>query len=948
MDHKTIESKWRKIWQEKSVYRVKLQSRAKSREKKFYNLMMFPYPSAEGLHVGNMYAFTGADVYGRFQAMQGYEVFEPIGLDGFGIHSENYAIKINAHPMDQAKISEKRFYDQLARIGNRFSWDNRLETYDPQYYQWTQWLFVQMFNHGLAYRKKASVNWCPSCKTVLADEQVIEGKCERCSAVVAKRETEQWFFKITKYADRLLNNLKKINWPKKITIAQEQWIGKSRGLSIDFRVEGIDKPITVWTKFWETVFGTTYLVLAPEHWSVGEIRKLQEPNLRKYSDEYVKKAKNKSDQERLAGAGDKTGVFTGVMATNPVNGEPVPVWIADYVLKDVGTGAVMGVPAHDERDFAFVKKYKLPIIRVVAPKVDFYRSYLMGGADISDQELSSLGVKIIKRSKDGRKIEIPKKSITKYESLVERNMTVGYWNEYVGEKIVFIFKNKNGKIEKFVLGLDNERKITELASKFTDGFIKQEDFAWSWLADVDIYKDLIIHEIGGTIENSGQFDGLDAWGEGKTKMAEWMIAKKFGRWETNYHLRDWLISRQRYWGPPIPMIFCKNCGWYPEENLPVKLPYLKNFKPTDDGKPPLERAEKSWLYTQCPKCGGKAKRETEVSDTFLDSSWYFLRYPSVNSNKVSPRSKPTRRNLVGQPFDPEITKRWLPVDAYIGGAEHAVLHLLYSRFVWMALQDWGFIPKKLGDEPFPFLYGHGLIIKDGAKMSKSKGNIVNPDEYIDKYGVDSLRMYLMFIGPYDQGGDFRDTGMRGMSRFLARVEKLLSVKDSPRRGTSRRVLEGSEVSRLRHQTVKRVTLAMKNLRYNVALAAIMEFVNGLEKFTSEVKEVPTSEVFNSLKALILMLAPFAPYTSEELWQKIGGKFSIHQQQWPKFSEKLAREERVTIVVQINGKLRKKAEVSLTDSQNKTKMIALAKKLTEQKNPVKVIFVPGRLINLVVK
>jgi leucyl-tRNA synthetase len=802
MDHKQLETKWRKIWQDKGVYKTDLAHP----KKKFYNLMMFPYPSAEGLHVGNMYAFTGADVYGRFQAMQGYDVFEPIGLDGFGIHSENYAIKINAHPMDQAKVSEKRFYGQLERIGNRFSWDQHLETYDPEYYRWTQWLFVQMFNHGLAYRKKASVNWCPSCKTVLADEQVIEGKCERCGTVVEKRATEQWFFKITDYADRLLDNIKKIDWPKKIKVAQEQWIGRSKGLSIDFKAEGVAKPITIWTKFWETVFGTTYLVLAPEHWSVEEL-----PIPAKYKkavDDYVKQAKNKSDQERLAGAGDKTGVFTGVMAINPVNGEKVPVWIADYVLKDVGTGAVMGVPAHDERDFAFAKKFELGIVQVVS---------------------------------------------------------------YADKKI--------------------------------DAKVKNQEMSY---------------EGDGKLVNSGEFEGMDAWIDGKVKMAEWMITKKFARWETNYHLRDWLISRQRYWGPPIPMINCPKCGWVAEkeENLPVKLPYLKNFKPTDDGKPPLERAEKDWLEATCPQCGGKAKRETEVSDTFLDSAWYFLRYPSVDDNK--------------DPFDPEVTKKWLPVDAYIGGAEHAVLHLLYSRFVWMALQDWGFIPKELGDEPFPFLFGHGLIIKDGAKMSKSKGNIVNPDEYLDKYGADALRMYLMFIGPYDQGGDFRDTGMRGMSRFLGRVENLKSAK------------AGSESKKLRHQTVMRVTKAMKRLRYNVVLAALMEYVNGLEKYGADK---------DSLQALVLMLAPFAPFMSEELWQNLGGKVSVHQQLWPKFEEKLTAADTVTIVIQVNGKLRSSLNVSQADSQDKAKMIKLAKANEKVKKflttqVVKEIFVPGKLVNLV--
>src|SRR3990167_7004325 len=477
---------------------------------------MFPYPSAEGLHVGNMYAFTGADFYGRFQAMQGKTVFEPIGLDGFGIHSENYALKVKKHPAELAKISQKHFYDQLAKLGNRFNWEQKLETYDPDYYKWTQWLFVQMFKKGLAYRKASLVNWCPSCKTVLADEQVIDGKCERCGTVTTRKQTEQWFFKITDYADRLLSGLDKIK-------------------------------------------------------------------------NYIDKSLKKTEQQRQAEAGEKTGMATWIDCINPLTGDVVPVWVADYVLSGVGTGAVMGVPGYDERDFQFAKKFKLPTTK---------------------------------------------------------------------------------------LPLDDEQKIFTRLKK--QGAVKRE----------------------------------------KT-----------------YHLRDWLISRQRYWGSPIPMINCPKCGWQavPEADLPVVLPYVKDYQPTGDGKSPLQKAPKGWLEVKCPNCGGKAKRETDVSDTFLDSSWYFLRYPSIGYQKG--------------PFDPEITKAWLPVDAYIGGAEHAVLHLMYSRFTWMALQDWGYLPASLGPEPFPFLYSHGLLIKDGAKMSKTRGNVINPDSYIADFGADTLRMYLMFLGP---------------------------------------------------------------------------------------------------------------------------------------------------------------------------------------------------------
>lgn len=825
MDHKTIEDKWRRIWQEKGIYRTDL-TKAK---RKFYNLMMFPYPSAEGLHVGNMYAFTGADVYGRFQAMRGFDVFEPIGLDGFGIHSENYAIKINKHPVDQAKTSQIRFYDQLSRIGNRFSWEQRLETYDPDYYRWTQWLFVQMFKHGLAYRKKASVNWCPSCKTVLADEQVLVrmpsilserseskdnlgGVCERCNSVVEKRATEQWFFKITQYADRLLDNIEKINWPEKIKIAQRNWIGRKEGIKITYKIKDSQETVTCFTTRPDTNFGATFVVLGPEHPLAQKAAQKNKP-----VKDYIDAALKKSELDRIAEGRKKTGVFTGLYAINDLTGFNMPIWVTDFVLGHVGTGAVVGVPGHDRRDFEFAQEFNLKIIRVVV-------------------------------GSDGDRSEI-----TKIEQVQEEE---------------------------------------------------------------------------GKMINSGFLDGLDIHAATK-KIMDYMEKKGAGKRVVEFRLRDWCISRQRYWGPPIPMINCPKCGWQAEkeENLPVLLPYLKNFKPTDDGQPPLERAEKDWLYTKCPKCGGKAKRETEVSDTFLDSSWYFLRYPSV-FDKDSLR-RPTKTVFEG-PFDPEITRRWLPVDAYIGGAEHAVLHLLYSRFVWMALMDWGFIPKALGPEPFPFLFGHGLIIKDGAKMSKSKGNIVNPDEYLDKFGADALRLYLMFIGPFDQGGDFRDTGMRGMSRFLARVEKLKPTKTV-------------FVGRFMHQTIKRVTAAMVNLRYNVAIAALMEFVNGLEK---------TGTDKNSLQALLLLLAPLAPFLTEELWQKLGGKFSIHQQPWPKFEEKLAVSETVTVVVQVNGKLRASLEVDPAAAGDKTKMIALAKA-----NPkvqkflsgkiVKAIFVPGRLVNLVV-
>ncbi len=838
-DHKKNEAKWQKKWLEEGIYTPDL-SKAK---KPFYNLMMFPYPSAEGLHVGNMYAFTGADVYGRFQRMSGYDVFEPIGLDGFGIHSENYAIKVGVHPKDHAKKSEKHFYDQLHKLGNSYDWTRTLETYDPSYYRWTQWLFVKLFKAGLAYKNNAMVNWCPSCKTVLSDEQVIDGKCERCGTEVIRREMSSWFFKITNYSDRLLNNIEGLKWPDKIKIAQRQWIGKSKGLTISFplpvdslptTVRGSQFTVDVWTKFWETIYGVTFIVVSPEYAKENLLDKVPQ----KYAKDviaYINLSLNKSDQERKE-ITEKSGAFTGIYAINPVNGSKVPIFVADYVLAGVGTGAVMGVPAHDERDFEFVKKYGLNIIQVVS------------------------------------------------------------------------YKN------------------TDLNNKVSNKEVAHEGY---------IGNEILI--------NSDKFNGLNASGKGKEKIAEWLIEEGFARWETNYHLRDWLISRQRYWGPPIPMINCKDCGWQavPEDDLPVLLPDIKEFKPQGDGTSPLHNAPESWKKVNCPNCGKFAERELDVSDTFLDSSWYFLRYPSVDA-----------KSSTSLPFDIEITKKWLPLNAYIGGAEHAVLHLLYSRFVTMFLKDQGYLNF---DEPFPFFFGHGLIIKDGAKMSKSKGNVVNPDEYIEKFGADTLRTYLMFLGPFDQGGDFRDTGIEGMGRFLGRVRRLFdNFEAKPRAFES----PGSAVAMtIMHKTIKKVTEDISKFKYNTAISVIMEYVNFLTEHRT-----PTTIHSKNLEVLLQLMAPFAPFLTEELWQKhfshnqkltTHNFSSIHLSSWPEYDEKYLISDEVTIIVQVNGKLRGQFTVSREYSQNKDKMIELAKedqKVSEHLKDQKIlkeIFVPGKLVNFVV-
>ncbi len=820
-----IESKWQNVWEDKKTFSPDI----KGATKPYYNLMMFPYPSAEGLHVGNMYAFTGADVYAKFNRMLGKDVLEPIGLDGFGIHSENYALKVGRHPKEQAEIAEKNFYRQLRSIGNSFDWQRTVETYNPNYYKWTQWLFVTMFKNGLAYRKTALVNWCPKDLTVLSDEQVIDGSCERCGSKVEKRDLEQWFFRITKYADRLLDNIKDLEWTEKVRVAQRNWIGKKVGINITYEIEGKNDTVTVFTTRPDTNFGATFVALAPENPLVKNIvskEKLNEVN------EYIEATKNKTEQEREAENKEKTGVFTGAYAINQLTGYRMPIWVSDFVLMGFGTGALVGVPGHDKRDFQFATKFGIEIVRVV--------------------------------------------------------------------------KGEDGDTSK----ITNEEQV-------------QED--------------------EGTMINSQFLDGLDI-SEAKERIMDHIEEKGYGKRESTYHLRDWLISRQRYWGPPIPMIYCKACfeakkgeieempGWYcvPEKQLPVLLPDVEDWRPEGTGKSPLAN-HPEFYKTTCPSCGAEAERETDVSDTFLDSSWYFLRYPSTD--------------IENNPFDIEITRKWLPVDQYIGGAEHSVLHLLYSRFVAMVLHDLNFIDF---DEPFSNFFAHGLIIKDGAKMSKSKGNVVIPDEYISKYGADTLRSYLMFIGPYSDGGDFRDSGIEGMNKFLRKVWKLLSEEV-----ISEAQIQ-SERIRFMHKTIKKVTEDVSTFSYNTAISALMEWYNYLQL---EAKNTKPGVYKQEKEVFLKLLAPFAPHMTEELWQNLENKSeseefnSIHISRWPEYDEKQLIAESVTIPIQINGKRRGEIEINSSDLVDsglvETKAKEVVAKQIEGFEVTKVIYIEGKIINLVV-
>ena len=802
----TIERKWAKNWRDRKT-NLRSQEDLRSAQRPYYNLMMFPYPSAEGLHVGNMYAFTGADVYGRYQELLGQTVLEPIGFDAFGIHSENFALKQGVHPMDLIPKNIQNFTRQLNDIGGMYDWDHTVDTTDPEYYKWTQWIFLQLFKAGLAERKKAPVNWCPSCMTVLANEQVIQNLCERCDSPVEQRQIAQWFFKITEYASRLLSNLDSIDWSESTKKAQSNWIGRSEGAVLRFPITTKENAsyLEVFTTRPDTIFGTTFIVLAPEHPLVDALTiKEKQTEVAKYKE----RAKNMDLVSRQKEVKDKTGVFTGAYCTNPASDEKIPVWIADYVLMGYGTGAIMAVPAHDQRDFDFAQAMGLEIRQVI-------------------------------------------------QSPVEHTTNI-------------------------------------LSEAYTDE---------------------------GLLINSKQFDGLNSH-HSKRKITEWLDEKGLGKVKVNYRLRDWCISRQRYWGPPIPIVNCKNCGPVPvpEEELPVMLPRIDDFKPDESGISPLARVA-DWYETKCPKCGNSAKRETDVSDTFLDSSWYFLRYPSTDNKE--------------RPFDDDITKHWLPVDSYIGGNEHAVLHLMYARFITMVLKDLGHIEF---EEPFSRFRAHGLITRNGAKMSKSRGNVITPDAIINKYGADTFRTYLMFMGPLEEGGDYRDDGIQGPVSFLNRLwETAYNAEETKN-------IEGSVEQKL-HKTIKQVTQQIPELAYNTAIAAMMEYLNVLR---SGGRQATTAEV----TPLIVMIAPFAPHLAEELWELLGNTDSIFTgRNWPSFDPEKATDKVIEIGVQVNGKLRgtiiglpdmtdKDAEQLAREEENVSRYL-------EGRTVKRVIFVPGRLLNFVI-
>ena len=800
-NHKVVEKKWQKVWDDEKAFAATNDYS----KPKYYALVEFPYPSGQGLHVGHPRPYTALDIVARKRRMQGYNVLYPMGWDAFGLPTENYAIKNKIHPKIVTENNVKHFKDQLHSLGYSFDWDREINTTDPTYYKWTQWIFLKLFKAGLAYKKEMPINWCTSCKVGLANEEVVNGVCERCGAPVVRKVKSEWMLKITDYADKLIEGLNDVDYIERVKVSQKNWIGRSTGAEVDFRIKDTEDKLRIYTTRCDTLFGVTYMVVSPEH-----------PYLDKYKDQiknweeivaYREQASRKSDFERAELAKDKTGVaIDGLTAINPVNRKEVPIWVSDYVLMSYGTGAIMAVPAHDERDWEFAKKFHLPIIQVVA--------------------------------KNGEEVDV------------------------------------------------NEAAFTDVAT--------------------------------GVLINSDFLNGLEVK-DAKEKMIKFLEEKGIGQAKTNYKLRDWVFSRQRYWGEPIPIVHCDKCGYVPidESELPLLLPEVESYMPTDNGESPLA-AMTDWVNTTCPCCGGPAKRETDTMPQWAGSSWYFLRYTDPHNDKAL--------------ASPEALKYWLPVDWYNGGMEHTTLHLLYSRFWHKFLYDQGVVPTP---EPYQKRTSHGMILgENGEKMSKSRGNVVNPDDIVQEYGADTLRTYEMFIGAFDLAASWSEDGVKGCRRFLDRVWKLQDLM-TDEEGYSK------DLETKMHQTIKKVSNDFENLKYNTAIAAMMTLLNDFYKKGSITR--------GELKTLIILLNPVAPHITEEMWQIIGCEGRVYQQTWPEFDEAKTVEFSVEIAVQINGKV--KGTLGIQKDDPKDQVIAKAKEVIADKltgNIVKEIYVPGRLVNIVMK
>lgn len=956
---KEIEAKWRKVWQATDIYKTPKDPG----DDKFYCLVMFPYPSGN-LHVGHWYNFGPADTVARFNRMLGRKVLHPIGYDSFGLPAENAAIKNNIPPAEWTRSNIKSMTKQLEAIGTMYDMDKLVVTSSPEYYRWTQWLFLKLYEKGLAYRREAPVNWCPSCQTVLANEQVVghDNHCERCGTVVEQKLLKQWYFKITDYAERLLNDAQELDWPERVQTMQRNWIGRSVGAEVDFEIEGHDERLKVFTTRPDTLFGATYMVLAPEHPIVEQIAtKSQLRDVKKY----IKETEGKTELDRKQDEKEKTGVFTGAYAINPVNKEKIPIWIADYVLMSYGTGAIMAVPAHDQRDFEFAKKYELPITQVVVPiEADTNNPPQKGFRQVRRQtvivhlkdkstgkyalldwhgSLKGISTAIMGGIEDGQTAEQAALSEIKEEAAIGNAKIVHKARLITGAKYCASHKgeNRTAIATAFIAEVDN------LAEQGDIDKGEQALHKLVWVAEEEVLEHLVpehqklvwrlLHrdqavEGEGEIINSDKYNGMES-SEMREAILKDLESEGVATEKVNYKLRDWLISRQRYWGAPIPIIYCDDCGEVPvpPEDLPVKLPENVEFEPT--GKSPLHKID-DFVNTTCPKCGGEAQREIDTLDTFVDSSWYYLRYPNTKYEDG--------------PFDPEAIAKWGQVDHYIGGIEHAILHLLYSRFITKVLYDHADLPF---EEPFKKLTNQGMILgPDGFKMSKSKGNVVDPDKQVGSYGTDSLRLYLMFMGPYEQGGPYNMTGITGTRRFIDRVWVLVDefVDDNSEEGAD---LSDVDLKASTHKTIKKVTEDLQKISFNTAISVLMQQVNHLNTIKADSGYSHREQWQESLEALVLLLAPMAPHVAEEMWQMLGHEESVHLQAWPAWDDELVKEDLVTIVVQVNGKVRANIEMSADVSDEDMVKESLKdekiQRYLKDGKVVKTITVSGKLINFVV-
>jgi leucyl-tRNA synthetase len=935
-----IEPKWQAQWEQDQLYRASIEP---SRQK-FYALTMLPYPSGD-LHIGHWYAMTPSDARARYLRMKGYNVMFPIGFDAFGLPAENAAIKRGIHPKQWTYANIDRMRTQLRSMGAMWDWEREAVSSDPEYYKWTEWFFAQLFKHGLAYKKLSPVDWCPNCNTTLAREQVWgeDRHCERCDTPVIKKNLDQWFFKITNYAEELLD-FSPIDWPDRVKTLQTNWIGKSEGAQVTFPLpdpapvsngRGTEGGgITVFTTRPDTLWGATFMVLAPEHPLVD---RLTTPDQLGEVDEYIAQATRQTDIQREATDKEKTGVFIGAYAINPVNNQRIPIWIADYVLMTYGTGAIMAVPAHDKRDFDFALKFGLPILPVIDRPDQLTKSFALGGTlnEGFSTALREAEIPFFDRM-GSLYITIPPEKIDRYIEIAKRFVRSDSWNEIVGTRWLFIYHDDVWEWN----SLEAEQRILARCQELEPD-VRGKRTVMEMLWGVEFYHDALYHDSYGTMIHSAPFNGTPGdWA--KTRVIRWLAEKGIGQGATTYRLRDWLISRQRYWGAPIPIVYCPEHGQVavPDEQLPVLLPDDVEWKPT--GESPL-KLHPTWSKTTCPICGQPAERDTDTMDTFMCSSWYHLRY-------LSPK-------YAEGPFDPKEYDYWMPVDCYTGGVEHATMHLIYTRFFHKAFRDIGVMR---GAEPMTQLRNQGVILgEDNEKMSKSRGNVIAPDELVAKYGADAVRAYLMFVAQWSQGGPWNSKGIEGPVRWLGRVWNVAlpneGVRDTGHRAGSQGHDAGDitqdekALRRAVHQAIKKVTDDFEAFEFNTIISSLMSLTNRLHEYRDSLEGTP---VWNeAIETLLKLMAPVTPHIAEELWAQRGLPYSIHQQAWPQYDAAAAAEDMITLVVQINGKVRDRLEVPADISEAEAKAKALSSEIVQKfldgKEPSKMVYVAGKLVSIVV-